>query len=118
MPARRRYWRNIERFTFCKGISLCFIGAVGYAAIQESFEEAVCIKITPRADGERGYRAPLLEPLVGAAWVHVLRTVGGDVYFICRTGYAITRFFGLQRNASGGATRRGETLHHFKALGL
>jgi DHA1 family multidrug/chloramphenicol efflux transport protein-like MFS transporter len=27
-------------------VSLCFIGAVGYAAIQESFEEAVCIKIT------------------------------------------------------------------------
>ena len=41
--------QNIEQFTllrFLQGISLCFIGAVGYAAIQESFEEAVCIKIT------------------------------------------------------------------------
>lgn len=41
--------KNIEQFTFLRflqGISLCFIGAVGYAAIQESFEEAVCIKIT------------------------------------------------------------------------
>ena len=41
--------QNIEQFTllrFLQGVSLCFIGAVGYAAIQESFEEAVCIKIT------------------------------------------------------------------------
>ena len=41
--------QTIEQFTllrFLQGISLCFIGAVGYAAIQESFEEAVCIKIT------------------------------------------------------------------------
>ena len=39
--------QNIVQFTFLRflqGISLCFIGAVGYAAIQESFEEAVCIK--------------------------------------------------------------------------
>lgn len=38
--------QSIEQFTllrFLQGISLCFIGAVGYAAIQESFEEAVCI---------------------------------------------------------------------------
>ncbi|MDR8247258.1 MFS transporter, partial [Acinetobacter baumannii] len=33
--------QTIEQFTllrFLQGISLCFIGAVGYAAIQESFE--------------------------------------------------------------------------------
>lgn len=61
--------QNIEQFTllrFLKGVSLCFIGAVGYAAIQESFEEAVCIKITALMAN-----VALIAPLVGAAWVHV-----------------------------------------------
>ncbi|PAX00770.1 multidrug transporter MdfA, partial [Acinetobacter baumannii] len=66
--------QTIEQFTllrFLQGISLCFIGAVGYAAIQESFEEAVCIKITALM-ANVALIAPLLGPLVGAAWVHVL----------------------------------------------
>ena len=61
--------QNIEQFTllrFLQGISLCFIGAVGYAAIQESFEEAVCIKITALM-ANVALIAPLLGPLVGAA---------------------------------------------------
>jgi DHA1 family multidrug/chloramphenicol efflux transport protein-like MFS transporter len=45
-------------------VSLCFIGAVGYAAIQESFEEAVCIKITALM-ANVALIAPLLGPLVG-----------------------------------------------------
>ena len=63
--------QTIEQFTllrFLQGISLCFIGAVGYAAIQESFEEAVCIKITALM-ANVALIAPLLGPLVGAAWV-------------------------------------------------
>ena len=44
---------------------------MGYAAIQESFEEAVCIKITALM-ANVALIAPLLGPLVGAAWVHVL----------------------------------------------
>lgn len=63
--------QNIEQFTllrFLQGISLCFIGAVGYAAIQESFEEAVCIKITALM-ANVALIAPLLGPLVGAAWI-------------------------------------------------
>lgn len=66
--------QTIEQFTllrFLQGISLCFIGAVGYAAIQESFEEAVCIKITALM-ANVALIAPLLGPLVGAAWVHML----------------------------------------------
>lgn len=62
--------QTIEQFTllrFLQGISLCFIGAVGYAAIQESFEEAVCIKITALM-ANVALIAPLLGPLVGAAW--------------------------------------------------
>ncbi|TGC78140.1 multidrug transporter MdfA, partial [Salmonella enterica subsp. enterica serovar Wilhelmsburg] len=46
-------------------------GAVGYAAIQESFEEAVCIKITALM-ANVALIAPLLGPLVGAAGVQVL----------------------------------------------
>ena len=60
--------QTIEQFTllrFLQGISLCFIGAVGYAAIQESFEEAVCIKITALM-ANVALIAPLLGPLVGA----------------------------------------------------
>lgn len=79
--------KNIEQFTFLRflqGISLCFIGAVGYAAIQESFEEAVCIKITALM-ANVALIAPLLGPLVGGG-MGACSAVGGDVYFICRTG--------------------------------
>ena len=79
--------QTIEQFTllrFLQGISLCFIGAVGYAAIQESFEEAVCIKITALM-ANVALIAPLLGPLVGAAWVHH-PAVGDDVCPVCRAG--------------------------------
>lgn len=79
--------KNIEQFTFLRflqGISLCFIGAVGYAAIQESFEEAVCIKITALM-ANVALIAPLLE-CTGWGGMGACSAVGGDVYFICRTG--------------------------------
>ncbi|VUC87783.1 Multidrug translocase MdfA [Salmonella sp. NCTC 11881] len=79
--------KNIEQFTFLRflqGISLCFIGAVGYAAIQESFEEAVCIK-NYRADGERGVNRAATGT-TGWGGMGACSAVGGDVYFICRTG--------------------------------
>ncbi|ECC1693711.1 multidrug transporter MdfA [Salmonella enterica subsp. salamae] len=107
--------KNIEQFTFLRflqGISLCFIGAVGYAAIQESFEEAVCIKITALM-ANVALIAPLLGPLVGAAWVHVLPWEGMFILFAVLAAIA---FFGLQRAMPETATRRGETLS-FKALG-
>ncbi|EBG9218459.1 MFS transporter [Salmonella enterica] len=107
--------KNIEQFTFLRflqGISLCFIGAVGYAAIQESFEEAVCIKITALM-ANVALIAPLLGPLVGAAWVHVLPWEG---MFILFAALAAIAFFGLQRAMPETATRRGETLS-LKALG-
>lgn len=55
---------SIEQFIamrFLQGIGLCFIGAVGYATIQESFEEAVCIKITALM-ANVALIAPLLGP--------------------------------------------------------
>lgn len=79
--------QTIEQFTllrFLQGISLCFIGAVGYAAIQESFEEAVCIKITAliyqrRADCAAAWAA-------GGRGLGTYLAVGDDVCPVCRTG--------------------------------
>ena len=79
--------QNIEQFTllrFLQGISLCFIGAVGYAAIQESFEEAVCIKITALM-ANVALIAPLLGPLVGAAWINV-KELGRDYKLVLKNG--------------------------------
>ena len=73
--------QSIEQFTllrFLQGVSLCFIGAVGYAAIQESFEEAVCIKITALMAN-----VALIGSRMGSR-----RAVGGDVRPLCRAcGY-------------------------------
>ncbi|KAB1381971.1 multidrug transporter MdfA, partial [Salmonella enterica subsp. enterica serovar Schwarzengrund] len=71
---------------------LCFIGADGYAAIHESFEAAVRIKISAlMANG--ALIAPLLGPLGGAAWVHVTPWEG---LFILFDALAAIAFFGLQ----------------------
>lgn len=101
--------QNIEQFTFLRflqGISLCFIGAVGYAAIQESFEEAVCIKITALM-ANVALIAPLLGPLVGAAWVHYLPW---ETMFILFAVLAAFSFYGLHRAMPETATRLGEKL--------
>lgn len=107
--------QNIEQFTalrFLQGISLCFIGAVGYAAIQESFDEAVCIKITALM-ANVALIAPLLGPLVGAAWIHV---APWETMFVLFAALATVSFFGLQKAMPETATRMGETLS-IKALG-
>lgn len=101
--------QNIEQFTllrFLQGIGLCFIGAVGYAAIQESFEEAVCIKITALM-ANVALIAPLLGPLVGAAWVHV---APWESMFVLFALLAAVAFFGLHRAMPETATRLGERL--------
>lgn len=101
--------QNIEQFTllrFLQGISLCFIGAVGYAAIQESFEDAVCIKITALM-ANVALIAPLLGPLVGAVWVHYLPW---ETMFILFAVLAAFSFYGLHRAMPETATRLGEKL--------
>lgn len=79
--------QNIEQFTllrFLQGISLCFIGAVGYAAIQESFEEAVCIKITALM-AKRGADCSATWS-AGGRGVDPCAALGGDVCLVCRIG--------------------------------
>ncbi|MBB1199980.1 MFS transporter [Enterobacteriaceae bacterium 89] len=107
--------QNIEQFIFLRflqGVSLCFIGAVGYAAIQESFDEATCIKITALM-ANVALIAPLLGPLVGAAWVHV---APWETMFVLFAGLALISFFGLQKAMPETATRLGEKLS-IKELG-
>ncbi len=101
--------QNIEQFTFLRflqGISLCFIGSVGYAAIQESYEEAVCIKITALM-ANVALIAPLLGPLVGAVWVHVLPWEMMFVLFAVLSAFAL---WGLWKAMPETATRIGEPL--------
>ncbi|WP_297196896.1 MFS transporter [uncultured Pluralibacter sp.] len=65
--------QNIEQFVllrFLQGISLCFIGAVGYAAIQEAFNEALSIKIMALM-ANVALVAPLAGPLAGAALLSI-----------------------------------------------
>ena len=107
--------QNIEQFTllrFLQGCGLCFVGAVGYAAIQESYEEAVSIKITALM-ANVALIAPLLGPLVGAAWVHA---APWESMFVLFAALAAVAFFGLQRAMPETATRLGERLS-LKELG-
>lgn len=62
---------NITQFVslrFVQGISLCFIGAVGYAAIQEAFDEALAVRMMALM-ANVALLAPLAGPLAGAAWL-------------------------------------------------
>jgi MFS transporter, DHA1 family, multidrug/chloramphenicol efflux transport protein len=64
---------NIEQFVtlrFIQGISLCFIGAVGYAAVQEAFDEALAVRMMALM-ANVALLAPLAGPLAGAAWLTV-----------------------------------------------
>ncbi len=100
---------SIEQFIairFLQGISLCFIGAVGYAAIQEAFDESLCIKITALM-ANVALIAPLLGPLAGAAWLQVAPWQGMFILFALLAAVAL---LGLWRAMPETATRLGETL--------
>lgn len=66
------HWvQSIEQFVlmrFLQGVSLCFIGAVGYAAIQEAFEESLSVKIMALM-ANVSLLAPLAGPIAGAAFL-------------------------------------------------
>ncbi|WP_293772318.1 MFS transporter [uncultured Pantoea sp.] len=64
---------SIEQFIllrFLQGVSLCFIGAVGYAAIQEAFVESLSIRMMALM-ANVALLAPLAGPLAGAAFLTV-----------------------------------------------
>lgn len=68
------HWvQSIEQFVllrFLQGVSLCFIGAVGYAAVQEAFTESLSIKMMALM-ANVALLAPLAGPLAGAAFLTV-----------------------------------------------
>lgn len=68
------HWvQNIEQFIllrFLQGVSLCFIAAVGYAAIQEAFDEALSVKMMALM-ANIALLAPLAGPLAGAAFLSI-----------------------------------------------
>ncbi|ARB83114.1 MULTISPECIES: MFS transporter [Yersinia] len=100
---------SIEQFIamrFLQGIGLCFIGAVGYATIQESFEEAVCIKITALM-ANVALIAPLLGPLAGAALIHV---APWQAMFVLFAVLGAISFVGLWRAMPETAALKGEKL--------
>ncbi|MCU5775890.1 MFS transporter [Erwiniaceae bacterium BAC15a-03b] len=62
---------SIEQFIalrFLQGISLCFIGAVGYAAVQEAFDETLSVRIAALM-ANVALLAPILGPVAGAAFL-------------------------------------------------
>lgn len=91
------HWtQNIEQFFILRilqGISLCFIGAVGYAAIQESFEEALAVRITALM-ANVALLAPLIGPLAGAAFLTV--SEWRNMFWLFAL-LALVAFFGLLR---------------------
>ncbi|GGY03973.1 MFS transporter [Paludibacterium paludis] len=66
--------RSIESFTLLRvlqGMGLCFISAVGYATIQEAYEEKAAVKVTALM-ANVALIAPLVGPVAGAAMIEVL----------------------------------------------
>ncbi|HEY4714224.1 MAG TPA: MFS transporter, partial [Aquirhabdus sp.] len=64
---------NIETFMLMRvvqGVGLCYILAVGYAAIQESFEEKAAIKVMAMM-ANVALLAPLIGPVAGAAVISI-----------------------------------------------
>ncbi len=107
--------QNIEQFTllrFLQGISLCFIGAVDTPRFAGILRRGGLYEITALM-ASVALIAPLLGPLVGAAWIHVLPWEGMFVLF---AALAAISFFGLQRAMPETATRIGEKLS-LKELG-
>lgn len=65
--------RSIEQFIVLRvfqGVGMCFIGAVGYALVQESFDEKTAIKVTALM-ANVAMIAPLLGPLAGAIMIEL-----------------------------------------------
>lgn len=79
---------------FLQGMSLCFIGAVGYAAIQEAFSETLSIKLMALM-ANITLIAPLLGPLAGAAFIHYAPWKAMFALFSVISGLA---FWGLWRS--------------------
>ena len=87
---------SIEQFFVLRviqGMGLCFVTAVGYAAIQENFEEATAVKVMALM-ANIALIAPLIGPLAGAALVTIAPWQSIFVFIATLT---LLSFFGLHR---------------------
>ncbi|WP_075182006.1 MFS transporter [Pantoea sp. 1.19] len=83
--------QSIEQFVavrFLQGISLCFIGAVGYAAVQEAFDETLSVRIMALM-ANVALLAPLLGPVAGAAFLSLGDWRGMFTLFAAITAVAL-----------------------------
>ena len=74
---------------FLQGISLCFIGAVGYAAIQEAFDDALSVKMMALM-ANVALLAPLAGPLAGTAFLAVADWRTLFLFFAALSALALT----------------------------
>jgi DHA1 family multidrug/chloramphenicol efflux transport protein-like MFS transporter len=103
---------SMEQFMlgrFFQGMGLCFIGVVGYAALQEIFAEMDAIRLTSLM-ASVALVAPLIGPLLGAVFIHYYpwRWI-----FIVIASLTLFTFWGLWRympETIGALRRDGETL--------
>jgi len=99
------FTQSIEQFIlmrFLQGMSLCFIGAVGYAAIQEAFDETLSVKLMALM-ANITLIAPLLGPLAGAAFIHY---APWKMMFALFSLVSALSFWGLWRSMPETATGR------------
>lgn len=99
------FTQSIEQFIlmrFLQGMSLCFIGAVGYAAIQEAFNETLSVKLMALM-ANITLIAPLLGPLAGATFIHYAPWKAMFALFSLISALA---FWGLWRSMPETATGR------------
>ncbi|MFC3908102.1 MFS transporter [Legionella dresdenensis] len=78
---------------YFEGMGLCFIGVIGYATLQEIFEEMAAIRLTAIL-GNVASLAPLLGPLAGTIFILYFNWRG---IFICIAVLALVAFWGLWR---------------------
>jgi DHA1 family multidrug/chloramphenicol efflux transport protein-like MFS transporter len=78
---------------FFQGMGLCFIGVVGYAVLQEMFEEMDAVRLISLM-GNITVVAPLIGPLLGAIIIHYLHW--RDIFYIIAV-FACLAVFGLWR---------------------
>lgn len=100
---------NIEQFMvmrFLQGFGLCFIGAVGYAAIQESYDEFTAIKLTALM-ANVSLIAPMLGPLAGAA---LIKVTDWHMMFVIFAVLSTIAFVGIYKSMPESAPLKGEKL--------
>lgn len=103
---------SIEQFLtarFFQGMGLCFIGVIGYATIQEIFEEMDAIRLIAIM-ANAAILAPLLGPLLGAVIIHY---ASWRLIFIMIAVGAIFALWGLWRympEPIGKTTKKGHLI--------